>query len=231
MGTDALVYIHPIARWFEFALGMCTAVAYRRLSDHTRWSAGIGTALELAVGLLTAFVMYRTAQWASALGVHPIVGMPGSVWLIHGPLAAPAFALLIIVLGLGRGVISRVLSLRFLVLLGEIRYALYLLHIPVLRVFWTKFPGVCNSSESWIYPCPWLLLLTLSHLFWRAIERPVRSKLVHLWPIPRERTPETARRPEPVPRSTAQRWLVPAAEVLLVGSLFATFALAESRLS
>jgi peptidoglycan/LPS O-acetylase OafA/YrhL len=226
IGADALVYIHPLARWWEFVLGMCTALAYRRLASLRAWSLIAGTAIELCTAAVVLYVMSRTNAWASALGKNPVVGLCGTVWLVHGPLAAPAFALGIAVLGLQRGLLSRLLSLPGLVLLGEISYAMYLLHVGVLRIFWRKLPAVALASDPWIYPSVWLLLLALSHLFWSLIEKPGRARIARLRPLQRASADAAAESP---PRPTALRSqrgnLVLVCEAIVAIGLLTAFAL------
>ena len=106
-------------------------------------------------------------------------------------LLAPAFGLMILGLASRPAWIANTLSMSFLVLLGEISYGIYLLHIPVL--FWFDrftLPGYAFSFRT-LPPHdghriePYLfylsLVLALSWACYRWIEMPARIVIRNRW--------------------------------------------------
>jgi peptidoglycan/LPS O-acetylase OafA/YrhL len=115
-----LLYINPLARLFEFTTGMATYSCFAWLRPR---AAGLGfvwgSVIELAALALVAFsiIHYPVLRWALQY-LHIVtwrewLGHTGSVFFIP---------FLIISLGLGLGVVSRLLSTKLAVLLGELSY-------------------------------------------------------------------------------------------------------------
>jgi len=75
ISTLALLYGNPLARLFEFTLGMTAAMVWHRAHNHLQFSFGIATALETA--LLCAIVgdLYWTGHKATAWATE--IGRPG----------------------------------------------------------------------------------------------------------------------------------------------------------
>ena len=84
----------------------------------------------------------------------------------------PVFVPLIMILGLGYGWLSRLLSTKLAVLLGEISYSVYLLHQIVFR-FYTKHWPQTEPDYSGLAICVGLILI-LSYMLWKAVELPCR---------------------------------------------------------
>ena len=160
----------PLSRLAEFALGMATA---RWWTGHRRRGAGrvaAETLLELAALALLAgglAYLHRVPELATWLGSGT------GDWLAQVALA-PLYGLLIVVVASGRGWISSWLGRPLLVRLGELSYAVYLLHIAVLAAI--PWPAL---TASWRAPlailgCT-LVLLGVAYLAWRYIESPARA--------------------------------------------------------
>jgi hypothetical protein len=87
----------------------------------------------------------------------------------------PAFGLLIGVLSFERGMLSRILSLRLLVLLGEISFSVYLVHQIIVRWYEAHKGMFTSVPKTMLYIDYWLAVLILSFLIWRAVERPCQQ--------------------------------------------------------
>jgi peptidoglycan/LPS O-acetylase OafA/YrhL len=182
--TDGMVVINPLSNLFSFVLGMTTCLAWQRWAPRLSSSPWAGTLLEavtLALAILTVWVDVPVATAVSAIA--PWIGAAGTERLLLGGLLWVTFPLLIAVMASERGYLSRLLGLPVLVLLGEISYALYLLHQIVLR--WTDYR---SDLLVWM-PSPLQIALfcgvTLagSWLLWRYVERPSRRALLR-WLTP-----------------------------------------------
>ena len=156
-GNQAHAYFDTRTRLWEFALGTLLAVviSYVRLPVVLRVAAGwAGLALMLSVG----FVLDVQGQF------------PGYVALV--PLGA---AMLVIVAGQTGSRIGadRFLSLKPLMKLGEMSYALYLWHWPVLVIYlaWRGRQEVGPVGGTAII----VLSLVLAYLTTRFVEKPLRA--------------------------------------------------------
>jgi len=175
--TQALVYIHPFARLFEFTLGMASLLLFRRLTHWRVWTPAVATAAEVsAVALTIAWVAGQPS-----LGMAwSIAGHTGAEWAAHAG-SAVAFALLIPVLAVGRGAVSGALAMRPMVLLGEISYSLYLLHPLVLFILVRRFPGALDRLGLGGGVVLWLGLAGVAWLSWACVEVPARRLILEAW--------------------------------------------------
>jgi len=179
---SGMVYTHPLARLFEFTLGMVIALAWRRLSGRVAVRQMVGAAIELtALGLVIA-AMYYSQPMADSLAQLPWLGHSGIVWMARSGVVCLEFALLIFVMALELGPISRLLSWSFFVFLGEISYSVYLIHKTLIE-FYRINPKLFVSMPNWFaYLLFWVATLGIATLIWVSIERPCRRFIVGLWP-------------------------------------------------
>ncbi|WP_344828057.1 acyltransferase [Chryseobacterium ginsenosidimutans] len=96
----------------------------------------------------------------------------------HNGLMAVLFIPLIYLISSNNGILTKVFSLKPLEYLGEISYAVYIIHIPVLyilrSVLWENFQVYEHNAVFWIY-IP--VLIIISGLFYQFIEKPLRDYL------------------------------------------------------
>ncbi len=101
----------------------------------------------------------------------------------------PVFALLILSVSANSGHFHRVLQMRPLQYLGRISYSLYLVHGVVFSALWFVLPwfksqyhpAVFNTPEKLAYMALFIsLVLAISHLTYRYVERPARLFLLSL---------------------------------------------------
>ncbi len=129
----SLVYTHPLTRIFEFILGMTFAHYWPKLHGRFRVGPAMGTMLETGVVLLCMTVMVGSPMLTSALEQHFHIGRVWSAWLQRMLLPLLPFTLLIAVFSLKQGRISALLDIPWIALLGELSFALYLVHMPLIR--------------------------------------------------------------------------------------------------
>jgi peptidoglycan/LPS O-acetylase OafA/YrhL len=153
---------HPIVRLPEFVLGMCCANLIGRYEGMRKWADHF---------LIAGACCYVLLLLGKALIPFPI---------FHTGLVAPAFALIITGLACkpstGRG--NRVwLQSKGLVLLGNASYATFLLHVPMMALFfWDGRLGARFRGPGWIVVfCVTLLLVSV--LVYRLVEEPARRLL------------------------------------------------------
>lgn len=87
------------------------------------------------------------------------------------------YALLIAVASLRSGLLQRMLSNRFLVHLGNLSFAMYMVHAPLINTFLTYATEL--HMPIWLsYPLFWLTLLAASEAIYSLYEKPVREWMV-----------------------------------------------------
>lgn len=173
---EGLLYINPAVRIFEFITGMMTATLFTRIRPTIQTvmtsSAKVlltGTVFELMAFAFAIDCMFSTVPVSSA--TVPFIGEAGAYWLKNSIVPLLSFNILIMVTAFGRGLVSRFLALPPMVLLGDISYAVYLIHYPLLMYRRCYLP-----QENTIYSLIAfiVLLLIVSHLLFVIVERPVR---------------------------------------------------------
>lgn len=108
--------INPCFRLFEFLLGIAAFKLRARLTTPTQWHAN---SFEIASILAVAGAVYH-------LDLIP-------AFLQRGAIFGPLFAALVLIFSMETGVISQAIRVRWLVYLGDISFAIYMLHQIVIR--------------------------------------------------------------------------------------------------
>lgn len=160
------LYQHPFGRLFEFVVGMCAALAWVEWRDRFHLDRWTWTALEIAAIAIFAFSV-TTFSWQSVPNVFLMW------WYAAAHTAIPA-AFLILVLAASNGFIKAAMAISPLVRLGEISYAVYLIHYPFLQIYWKNIPnlhGVPTFVLGYIYFSALILTSLLAYLW---IETPLR---------------------------------------------------------
>ena len=116
-GTSAMYYFDTRSRLWEFAIGSIVAI----LEPRIRVSERVGTLLGwLGVGVVVFFGLMAIGTFPGPVGILPMLGA--------------AFVLLFTRTTTSRLSVTRVLSWRPLVFLGDNSYALYLVHWPIFVI-------------------------------------------------------------------------------------------------
>jgi peptidoglycan/LPS O-acetylase OafA/YrhL len=176
---DALVYIFPPTRLPEFILGMLAALSLRQPASK-RPNPAIATLFEI---MAVAAVLAQYLIGPNWYETGPLSHMfPASVclWLERSG-SAPLYALLIGVIAREQGLLSRLLCFRPLVMGGEISYALYLLHQPLMWWIWAN-AGLFGSIPHFLRLALFVATILLtSYIMFVAIERPARRRIIRLF--------------------------------------------------
>lgn len=170
-----LLYVNPLARLFEFVLGMVGCKAFHALRGTPYGGAKAGATIdEIAVLALVAASMHLTPRLPLWTFV-PAEWVPVVQYYAEKSGSAPVFAVAIVVFARGRGLVSNALTSRLLVFLGEASFALYLTHTTVL--FWFEaHPAVANSAAGpYLF---WGASLALASLLFVFIETPMRRIII-----------------------------------------------------
>jgi peptidoglycan/LPS O-acetylase OafA/YrhL len=168
-----VIYINPLSRLFEFAVGMAVAEIFRT----RKYSLGkvAGTALEIGLLLLCVLNLFG-ATYAVAAVDEALPDTPFIQWLAHSS-SVFSFAGLVFVMAQGRGHVTALLQLRPLVLLGEISFSMYLIHQILISYYSShkaSFTRLGGHSDLLVF---FAVLIALSYLMWKCIEIPARAAL------------------------------------------------------
>jgi len=172
--TLGILFVNPLARLFEFVVGMCAALAWLRYRPRLGSSAILWT---IAEGSALALMLYYARFWhrtvVSLLSNSPL---PVAIeWAYHAS-SCLAFAVVIFVLAKGSGYIGRLLSKWPLVFLGEISYSIYLFHQILIRSYQQDFTGMLVPGIA-MFLLFSVILIAISTAAYFAIERPARTAI------------------------------------------------------
>jgi peptidoglycan/LPS O-acetylase OafA/YrhL len=182
VGYTGLLYIGPLGRLFEFTLGMTIALAYRKITPLFQPGRLLATVMELAALIMALGIMAMTPYIPRLISLdYSWIGWGSGIhWLAGGGLPCSFFGLLILVMALEKGLISRLLSWRILRSLGEMSLSIYLLHQILVRYYWWRFKDVIDLPNWLAYAYFWAILLIGSYFLLAVIERPCRKFIVGL---------------------------------------------------
>ncbi len=149
---------------------MCTALAWRRYGTLFRSNTLLEVIVVSIVGmsLLLSVYVYKIPMWFA-----------GNTYLVHTSSSIP-FAILIFVIASESGLVSRILSSKSLVFLGEISYSMYLLHFFILTMYGSGKGFIAIIPEPLHFIAFWAILVTESTIVWKYVEKPGRRFIVSL---------------------------------------------------
>jgi peptidoglycan/LPS O-acetylase OafA/YrhL len=154
VAEDVLRY-NPLFHLHSFVIGAVVGVIHTKVRLHSRLAPAF-----LAMAIL-----------CFAFTVHYYSYIPMS--LLHDGLLVPAFVCLILAFDSGNKGLDRLLSAKWLVILGEASYGLYLLHIPL----WEVFHHLRLDHSGAGYLLYLFSAITLSVLSFFYLETPLRRLL------------------------------------------------------
>jgi len=162
--SHGLLYINPLARIFEFALGISIALTREKIPN-----AKFPTLLEL----LTLSLMVAVCHISTKLSAINTIRLPeySILWASHGGLSGFSSALLILVFQQEKGLVSKILQHQPLVLLGEISFAMYMLHYIFLCYKFECLPLANTFADFAVFL---LVLIAASFFVFSFIETPTR---------------------------------------------------------
>lgn len=172
----SLVYINPLSRLFEFMLGMSLVFVFYIMKDKNI-SFFYGSCIEIVAITLLLFSICIT-PWLSNK-FEPDLGLAAADWIKYSG-SCLAIGLMIVVMACQKGFISKMLSLRFFVVSGEISYAFYLIHLTIFLFIYTHMKWFSSINIFVLYGLFWATCIIMAYLIWNYFERPMRSFLIRL---------------------------------------------------
>ncbi|WP_316396924.1 acyltransferase [Bradyrhizobium sp. 33ap4] len=170
-----LIYANPLVRIFEFVMGVLAARLF--LDRRVRFE---GTLAEVsALATVVAFLVLCPAIAAMPSFIAS-TGSAFAFWFLNCG-GVVFFALLIYSLAGNAGAISRTLSARWLVFLGEISFSIYMTH-QILNRAWDVYFGFLRPLPTAVeFAVFWLILLTISSAMFLLVENRARRRIVEFY--------------------------------------------------
>lgn len=168
MGVSAasVIYTNPLARLFEFCLG-CVAAFIFKARKAQPYKTQTFVEIAASCGVMLFMVLIASSKFRNLFpNYYPFRG-----WLIWSGSCVP-MAALIYVMAIGGGKISKALSHRAIVYLGEISFSLYLVHLTVLCIYMSYAQSPSSSFAGFIVYV--VVSLAMSAAMYHAIENPCR---------------------------------------------------------
>ncbi|MBB3018716.1 peptidoglycan/LPS O-acetylase OafA/YrhL [Microvirga lupini] len=178
----SLLYISPVTRIIEFIAGMLAFVAFKSLRVAVpRVAYGSATMLEICAVLACLGAMLV----CTGIGRYGTALPPQTrIWVLTcGPFIVFAGAL--VVFARQEGGLSHLLQTTPLVYLGEISFALYMLHQIVVRYIAGNFWQQASVHPWAFYATYWILSLVGAALLFELVEKPGRSLIRRKFSAPR----------------------------------------------
>lgn len=175
-----LLYINPWVRVFEFYIGVLACKFYMKTCNTSavaKMPNSFFSFAELATIVFALFTMWLSPRFVGLLGFGNQAGIVLSYYLSKSG-SVFSFAFLILVFAYGKGYLHKFLSNKIFILLGEISFALYLVHMSVLVWFQKNlaaFAGYSTMKQAVIF---WGISLITAWFLHRLIELPFRKLII-----------------------------------------------------
>lgn len=173
---NAIVHANPLMRLFEFATGVGTGFLY--LQRASKSGATRSTISQMwVVGAVMAF--FLAADAVGMYGSENQTRLPTAFWYwFRFCGAAPVFAWLVLTFAETDGVLSRILSGRLFVYLGEISYSFYMVHMAVMLIL-VRQPWIDSPNIGWgSVLSSFAFSLFLASALYQLVEVPARRAIV-----------------------------------------------------
>lgn len=161
----------PLVRLTEFLVGMLACDFWLRIRHSIVFNTASITVLEVIALLLGVFALSEFPRFISLYFGGDVVGP----WMIR-TLAAPLFAVIIFIFAYGKGIPSKLIGSKWMVILGEISFSLYMTHEIVARTIANYLPSLLFKDGLVLGPLFfWIICLSVSFASWKLIEKPCRK--------------------------------------------------------
>lgn len=156
------IYYNPLMHLNSFMAGMITGIFFKKTSDSINGNNGIF--------ILLSFSLIFILIW----GRPHFEELTGFKVAYTNGLIAPAFLLFIVLLGSNKGYTSTLLKHKWLILLGEASYSLYILQKPIHGLYDKIITPRINLSETLHFYIFLVILILLSIASFLYFETPMR---------------------------------------------------------
>lgn len=156
-----LFYVNPFFRIFDFIIGILLFKVYLKLKEFN-FKINFTFVEITAILLLVCFVSFKDQ-------VHQSFRWSIYYWI--------PMTWIILVFSLAKGLISKILSHKSLLLLGEISFSFYMIHQLVIKVLWAlNFKLHFTKSSILITLLSFLISVVLSYIAYNFFEKPINKR-------------------------------------------------------
>ena len=156
------IYYNPLMHLNSFVAGMLTGILCKKSSQQMN--------AKNSLLVIASFALIFILIWARPY-IETFTGL--KIAYTNG-LLAPAFLLFIILLGRSEGLISTILKHKWLILLGEASYSLYILQKPIHGLYDKIITPRIPLSETTHFYIFLILLILISIASFKYFETPMR---------------------------------------------------------
>lgn len=191
---ERLAHANPFTRLFEFCSGMAIGYVYLRYQSKfnletepnrnakvTTNELGVGVATLWETVALLAIVVYAFGYMSINPGVAITrTGLEGVVYGAYLRFAGGVFvfSLTVYVFATCRGLWTHLLGSRWMVFLGEISFALYMVHMAVIRAV-QPYDWAGSYISNWgVAACILAISICFSVFLYKLVEMPAKTMLV-----------------------------------------------------
>lgn len=153
-----LLHIFPIIRLFDFSTGILLALIFIEKSNRTTINKTLFTFME--------FLSLLLLLGALLISVGLDVGTVGGVYFV------PTWCILIYTFAHQGGILSKALSKKLPVYLGEISFSFYMIHLLIISYF-----SYLNLDKTVNFFICFVLSLLLSAMIFKYYEEPLRKRI------------------------------------------------------
>lgn len=163
--VHGLLYVNPLARLFEFALGITLAMNRDRIRDIPN---------PTFVEALSILFMAIMCHLSTKSGYLTSINIPkhAILWLSHWGFSALSSVILVLVFQQEKGKLSRLLKFPPLIIAGEASFSMYMIHNILLRYKFETLPLNDTVSDFVHF---FVILLACSFFIFVFIETPLRN--------------------------------------------------------
>jgi peptidoglycan/LPS O-acetylase OafA/YrhL len=169
------IYYNPVMHINTFLLGLIVGIFFKQNYDRLKTNHFQNTVLIVIVSVGIALLLMLRPHFPQWFGIN--------VDFTNG-LLAPLSLVFIVLLGRDTGILSRIFSYSWLILLGEASYSLYILQRPVYGIYEKLIAGHLNLPDGMHFYAYLFLLISLSILSFKLFESPMRHLINRLYKRP-----------------------------------------------
>jgi peptidoglycan/LPS O-acetylase OafA/YrhL len=161
-----IIKFNPLMRLPEFLAGIVVCKLFQSLVREPWRGVTVGTGQRLYVPGMGIILL--TTMFADRLPIP----------MLHDGLYLPGTAMMLVGLALGGGAIAEALSWRWMVLLGQASFAMYILHMPILSYVVAagkRLPGGALAGQAEVF-LP--VVIVVSVVAFKKVEEPSRRFLL-----------------------------------------------------
>lgn len=173
LSSTGIAYISPFVRIIEFVIGINAASIFVRYENRVPGCMAVWTIIEIASLLSIPEMWVLTRSLPDQIAGHSLGASSWTLFAAHSG-AAPAFGLVVLVMAFGRGLLSRALGWRPLIILGEASFALYMVHQPLITSLYVHHEYFDRVPDSLLFAGYWTVTVGSAFMLWHFVEKPCR---------------------------------------------------------